>query len=166
MHCSQCGAEISKSAKFCQSCGRAVGQDAIWNPIACANWSLIFTPVFGSYLHMLNWKTLGESEKAANASNWFLAGLILLAAYIPVLAMFRPNSTGTPIVTLVVPLSYLAYLIAWYFVSARNQSRYVKMKLGDGYPRRPWGKALLAGLALLVVYRVVLGVAIQVAGRQ
>lgn len=34
---------------------------ALWNPNAAANWSLLFTPLFGAYLHMLNWRSLGEA---------------------------------------------------------------------------------------------------------
>lgn len=27
----------------------------LWNPNAAANWCLLFTPSFGSWLHMKNW---------------------------------------------------------------------------------------------------------------
>ena len=50
----------------------------IWNPNAAASWSLPFSPVFGAYLHMLNWRSLGEEAKAATARTWLIAGLTLL----------------------------------------------------------------------------------------
>ena len=44
---------------------------AVWNPDAAAGWSLIFSPVFGSYLHMCNWRTLSEPKKEASSKTWF-----------------------------------------------------------------------------------------------
>jgi hypothetical protein len=38
---------------------------ALWNPNAAANWSLLFSPMFGAWLHMKNWAALGEPERAA-----------------------------------------------------------------------------------------------------
>jgi len=77
VYCSECGTENSSEAKFCQKCGKPLGQSgrstpleaneagAIWNPNAAANWSILFTPAFGSYLQMLNWRTLSEPAKAS-----------------------------------------------------------------------------------------------------
>jgi len=59
---------------------------ALWNPAAAASWSLIFSPIFGSWLQMKNWQALGESEKAAKARTWvwvccaFFTALIVLGA--------------------------------------------------------------------------------------
>ncbi len=43
---------------------------ALWNPDAIASWSLLFTPVFGSYFVMKNWQSIGDTEKARTAQNW------------------------------------------------------------------------------------------------
>jgi hypothetical protein len=51
---------------------------AIWNPLAVACWSVVFTPAFGAYLLMRNWQTLGESRQAALARVWFCFSLGLL----------------------------------------------------------------------------------------
>lgn len=37
---------------------------ALWNPNAAGLWSLLFTPIFGSIIHMKNWNALGQPEKA------------------------------------------------------------------------------------------------------
>jgi hypothetical protein len=42
---------------------------ALWNPNAAASWSLLFTPIFGSLLHMKNWQAMGNREKAASSKN-------------------------------------------------------------------------------------------------
>ena len=97
MFCPQCGSESQPAAQFCQKCGNALstaaensnanahsqaGQAAIWNPNAAVNWSLVFTPAFGAYLQMLNWRALGESDKAKSAENWFHAGVGVLFVYL------------------------------------------------------------------------------------
>jgi hypothetical protein len=122
---------------------------AIWNPNATANWSLIFTPAFGSYLQLLNWRALGEPEKAASSQNWFYVSLGMLVVY--VLTGFRPIGL---------------FLFVWYFSAGRAQGKYVKEKFGSSYARKPWGKALLIGLAAIIGYfvafvivRLALGVA-------
>ena len=39
----------------------------LWNPEAAGGWSLIFNPVFGSILVLMNWQALGEREKIRSA---------------------------------------------------------------------------------------------------
>lgn len=158
MFCSQCGTENQGEARFCQKCGNslsgntaqpnAVAQAAIWNPNAAANWSLIFTPAFGAYLQMLNWRTLGESEKAAESKNWFYAGLGLLAVYV-LMGIFMGGSKAAD--GMARGLGFL-FLLVWYFSAGRAQSKYVKEKFGAGYACKPWGKALLLGVASVIAY--------------
>jgi hypothetical protein len=64
---------------------------AIWNPAAAARWSLLFTPAFGAFIHMRNWQTLEQPERAASARRWFLASLALLAPQV----LTRAASAGT-----------------------------------------------------------------------
>src|SRR5262245_17881361 len=56
----------------------AVSPPAIWNPQAAAAWSIVLSPVFGSFLHMLNWRALGEENEAAKARGWFALSLAVL----------------------------------------------------------------------------------------
>mgnify|MGYP005805467475 CR=1 FL=1 len=158
MFCPQCGTENPEDARFCKKCGNSLAsslaqpqsaaQAAIWNPNAAANWSLIFTPAFGAYLQMLNWQSLGESERAAASKNWFYAGLGLLVVYV-LMGVFIGNSKAAD--GMARGLGFL-FLLVWYFSAGRAQSKYVKEKLGAGYARKPWGKALLLGVASLIGY--------------
>lgn len=111
----------------------------IWNPNAAANWSLLFSPAFGAYLHLLNWRALEKPDKAAFARVWFVVGLIVL-----VVAMV--TEWGGVL---------LLYLLLWYFAAARGQAKYVKERFGDSFPRRPWGKPLMIGLAAWLGFAVV-----------
>lgn len=158
MYCSKCGAESPSVSNYCSECGSALAvsitkndpsqplnpekpkaktrvKPNLWNPTAAANWSLLFSPAFGAYIHMLNWQALGYSEKAKNSRNWFLIGLLL--------SLFGLG---------------LIVLIAWYFASAKEQIKYVKTHFGDNYPKNSLGKPLLIalGISLIVITLVFL----------
>lgn len=120
---------------------------ALWNPSAAANWSLLFTPAFGAYLQMLNWRALGEPERAIRARIWFTISVAVSLASLPLAAARWTEYPGSPI-----QLATVAVLVGWYFAGARDQVRYVKEKFGETYERRPWGKALWAGVAALFGY--------------
>ena len=121
----------------------------LWNPNAAARWSLVFSPVFGAFLHMKNWEALGEPAKAAAAKVWVIALLSLLIV-VPTAIMFWPD-----LHSLSGPLG-IVLLISWYSSSGRSQVHYVKQRFGQDYPRRGWGKPLLIALAAVVGYFVVL----------
>ena len=114
---------------------------ALWNPNAAANWSLLFSPIFGSYLHMLNWRSLGESERAAASQKWFYAGVGLV-----VLSLLVGFSSDTDFARALGGI----FLLSWYFVSARGQAAYVKDKFGTAYVHRRWGKPLGVAAGVLV----------------
>ena len=115
---------------------------ALWNPNAAANWSLLFSPAFGSYLHMLNWRSLGESERAAASQKWFYAGVGLVVLSLLV-GLFSSDTDFARALGGI-------FLLSWYFVSARGQAAYVKDKFGTAYVHRPWGKPLGVAAGVLV----------------
>jgi hypothetical protein len=127
----------------------------LWNPGAAANWSLLFTPAFGAFLHMKNWEALGEPGKAAAAKKWIVVTLIVLAGG-PVVSAVLP---GNKSVDAMLRLMQFVLLIGWYFSSGRSQMQAVKSRFGKIYPRMGWGKPILiAVLALvgLVIYAMVI----------
>lgn len=162
MFCSQCGSENQPAARFCQKCGSTLSsapaqeapsiqpQAAIWNPNAAVNWSLVFTPAFGAYLQMLNWRALGETRKAALSQNWFYASLGMFAVYILVGIFIRDSKAAEGSAH---ALGFL-FLLVWYFSTGRAQGKYVKQKFGKIYAKKPWGKALLVGVGALIGYFV------------
>lgn len=120
---------------------------ALWNPNAAANWSLLFSPAFGAYLHMLNWRALGEPDKAAASRAWVVGVLLFYLAMSVGVGMFNMSGAWQGL--------GLVALIVWYFSGARAQAKYIRERFGDSYPRRPWGKALLWALGVYLAYLVV-----------
>jgi len=121
---------------------------AIWNPNAAANWSILFTPAFGAYLHMRNWMALGNPDRAANARKWYYASVFLLGLYVFMFVMVKDSEKADALTR----GTGFIFLIAWYFMSAREQARYVKGIYGSDYERRPWGKVLGVAVGALVAY--------------
>ena len=129
----------------------------LWNPDAAANWSLLFTPIFGSWLHMLNWRALGETERAKSAKTW----LLLLAPLIVGgdLAVALMPGGG---ITEGVALLRFVLLLAWYFGSARGQARLVKAQYGNDYVRRRWARPLLGATGLWATAGIAMGALIAI----
>ncbi len=121
---------------------------ALWNPNAAANWSLVFSPAFGSFLHYRNWQTLGDEEEAREAKIWFVVSLVILA-----ILPFIPHMVEDPNVKEFAPRGICFwFLIIWYFAAARSQARLVKEHFDGDYKRRSWGLPMLIALGSLLAY--------------
>jgi hypothetical protein len=115
---------------------------SLWNPNAAANWSLLFSPIFGAWLHAKNWAALGEKARANQSMAWvYVGGAVLLTA------MFLSEKAGRAI--------GIGYLFGWYFSSAKSQTKYVKDKLGSAYVKKGWFKPL--GIAATSFVAFVIG---------
>jgi hypothetical protein len=128
------------------------GEPALWNPNAAASWSLLLSPVFGSYLQMRNWQALGESEKAAASWHWCIGTLVITLLAIGV-GMLAPDGHWLDKLT---SRSGLFILLAWYFANGKQQGLYVKERFGKTYPRKGWGVPLLVAFGTIVGLLVVL----------
>lgn len=167
MFCVKCGTALQDGSKFCSECGEVVSADAaknieqfkmtsgqssaIWNPSAASNWSLILSPAFGSYLHALNWRALGEPEKEKMSMRWFYFSLVVMAIYLCI-KFFMAHRGKADMAASALPV---IYLIVWYISAGRAQAKYVKVKFGYTYLRRPWAKPLLIGVAAIFGFFVV-----------
>lgn len=115
----------------------------LWNPTAAANWCLLLSVAFGSYLHMKNWEALGEQDKAASSKVWFGISVFLMLSTL----FLSPHA---PKLYALSQISLFVLLLVWYFASAKAQMRYVKERFGDNYPRKGWLKPI--GLALISIF--------------
>ena len=117
----------------------------LWNPNASAAWSLIFSPAFGAILHAINWKVLGQPDKAKENKGWAWAIIILLL----LIAVIPPN---VEFVEDAARVGGIMLLVAWYVSQGRVQATYVKDKYGKEYEKKRWAKPLLIALACIVGY--------------
>mgnify|MGYP003583957953 FL=1 len=177
MFCNQCGQTNSNDARFCSGCGsrletqniqtihippqlekteplqpskRKVG---LWNPNAAANWSLLFTPIFGSYLQMKNWQALGKPEDANTAKNW-ISFTIIFILFINFATPFIWDDVEK-VTTISRGLGFW-YIIIWYFAYARKQPKYVKENLNDKYQKKSWLIPLSSATVILFISFTVL----------
>lgn len=120
---------------------------ALWNPNAAANWSLLFSPVFGAFLHMKNWEALGEPNKASASGRWAAIALVVFVV-LALAGAFLPERPMDGISRAVA----IGLLFGWYFASARQQTAYVKARFGKDYPPR-LAEALVPGRARLARLR-------------
>ncbi len=119
---------------------------ALWNPTAAGSWSIIFSPTFGAYLHMLNWKALGEPDKAAASKNWVIGNIVFVIA-LSIASLFMPESSGFDTLS---RLGGLVLLIVWYYAIGKSQQTYVAERFGKQYPRRSWAVPLLSALGIFI----------------
>ena len=118
--------------------GDVANMPALWNPRAAANWSLLFSPAFGAWVHMENWKALGEPAQAAVSKAWVYgsAGFLLL---VTILSLAFGDSKALDSLA---RLFGFGMLLAWYFAHGRVQQQQVEARFGSSYPRKGWAKPL------------------------
>lgn len=115
---------------------------ALWNPNAAACWSLLFSPAFGAFIHARNAEVLGRIDEAKSNKVWYYVSLgyiafVLVSMFIPAIpdVVFRGAAIGL--------------LVGWYSSLGKNQIRYVKNTLQNGYQRKSWSKPLLIAFGCL-----------------
>lgn len=158
-NCPMCGESIAAAAQKCKHCGEYLdgrqqaaspspstvkpidsvippdGRPRLWSPVAVANLSLLFSPIFGCILMAKNWKTLGNEKEAKKAWYW-LAGCA--AAFVVALMAGEAGA------------SYVV-VIVWYLLYAKRQVKYVKETLKNNYIKKPWVVPVIGGIALFAV---------------
>lgn len=132
---------------------------ALWNPNAAANWSLLFTPIFGALVQMKNWQALGEPERAASSRNWAVIGFVFMLLVVLATVFLAESRSADALIRAFA----LAFLLSWYFSAAKHQVRFVENRFGKTYPRRPWKIPLLLGLAGTLGIYVLAFVAVMLA---
>lgn len=157
MNCPYCNNPLPFNVSQCPSCGAAVQQQApppqygqatpanrtprLYNPNAAVNWSLLFTPVFGSWCIYTNYKELGEQNRA-NTS--LVVTVVLAVIYLLGGILFDGIVYGS-----------LVILLLWYLIEAKGQLRFIKER-AIVYEKKPWGTPVWIGLAAVVAWVVLI----------
>jgi hypothetical protein len=133
----------------------------LWNPKACAGWSILFSAVFGGFLVAKNWKSLGQPDRGTKSTIFAWVTLLLIVANIGL----SLTSFGRSI-AIWIPLATFAVLIIWYFTAAREQIRFIETNAPD-YSRKGWGAPIgIALVALLSLVGVAVLTTVMVGARQ
>jgi len=126
---------------------------ALWTPNAVANWSVIFSPIFGGILVSKNWKTLSENKKAKSSMYWVYVTIAFWAA-VPILIAAPDKITPAfylvPTIHIIWAFLSLPILIIWYIISLRSQAKYVKNTFGETFTRKSWKKPLWFGVLVFL----------------
>lgn len=175
MFCTQCGQQNTNSTNFCGSCGNKlesvniesppstqlkkevqqpeIKQVELWNPNAAVYWSLLFTPIFGSYLQMKNWQALGNATETRNAKNWLIFSVIFISL-IHLGSLFIWNESDT--VDIFMRVVVILHLVIWFRTFARTQLEYVKEKLLNQYKKKAWGAPLIISVLITFIFYTIL----------
>lgn len=116
---------------------------ALWRPSAVAVWSLLFTPVFGSWLLMHNWQVLGQAQAARTARRWLRASMAVLMLELLAGAINERVNGSTPLAQLI----GLAWLGLWLLAAAAPQWQLVRRRFWRRHARRGWNGALAMAVA-------------------
>jgi hypothetical protein len=119
----------------------------LWNPNVAANWSLLFTPLFGAWIQAKNWKELDQPKRAHKSMIWVYIGVTFL-----IIVPFLPSNVDGRVAGLI-------FLLVWYFSSAKGQAKYLKEN-NIGYDKKAWGMPLFLGFTGLIFYLIVLATSI------
>jgi len=137
---------ISLPAEPSAAHGIAIGAERppLWNPRTATLWGLLLSPAFSAYIHMRNWRALGQEDKAAEARAWFymVMGCIVVSCFLPVAGEMLGRDLSPPSATA------LGLLAAWHLWGGRAQERYVAAVIGDTYVRRPWSKSVIKAIGV------------------
>ena len=110
---------------------------ALWNPDAAGVWSILFTPVFGSYLLLKNCQAIGDVDKIQAGRLWLGISVVML------------------IVSAMLPLVGLGYIILWYFLWQAKQTAIIRARWGANYQRRSWAAPLAIALGLSLCFGLI-----------
>jgi hypothetical protein len=120
-------------------------EPVIWNPTVIAVWSLVFTPIFGSWLCSKNWLFLGDEALSIAASRWLKVGLI----YYPLVFFLQPWYHQYTSSVLVEMTLLIGLYFPWLALSMYPQIKYAQKNKSSLNLTRSWRMPLTFALGLI-----------------
>lgn len=115
-----------KTANTIENLSANHAHQAIWSPDSAAFWSLAFTPIFGSVLHVINASRLGQRRLLVIALIW-----LAINTYCTNYLIWHIPIGGNMFETFINQCSALLPLMAvWYVLGVRPQSSYTMRHAG------------------------------------
>jgi ribosomal protein S27E len=123
---------------------------ALWNPGAAGIWSLFIPWAMGPFLIAQNWRSLGESQRANRAMNWFYAALVFTAS-VPFLRFVLPVPIGGFVYLIGNPTA----LLIWNWAECESQRKLLKNLFANRYERRGLFFPILATIVLTIAWYMI-----------
>lgn len=127
---------------------------ALWNPRAAGLWSLLFSWAFGSFLLARNWAALGDGARTKRCMIWFYAIFPWMPLYGLIHYWTEPDPRSNEFSALPHLVRFAAILIPyfmWAFTEVNPQTKFVKERFSDQYPRKRWWLPLTVAATILIV---------------
>jgi len=149
----------------CPAAANACATDhssALWNPTAANVLGLLLSPAFSAYVHMRNWRVIGDLDKTAQTRTWFiaLAACFFTAGVLTIVGQMRHEALAPPAAI------NLLLVALWCAREGREQIRFLRTYKGGAHVRKPWGGVIVAAfgiqLALCLLVMLVAGVLMPV----
>ncbi|MBO5658699.1 MAG: hypothetical protein J6S08_04610 [Duodenibacillus sp.] len=113
----------------------------LFNPTAAVVLSLVFTPMFGAFLHGLNWRELGDDESAARSMGWVRGTFIAFVLYLVV----DPFLQSMAFARYLMMAMLVGFWFSWALSLGFRQVRFVREFVKDNYEPQRLGKAIMLG---------------------
>lgn len=152
MKCIKCNSENDFEAKYCAGCGckltnLTLNQNLeLWSPLGAINWSILLTPIFGTYLLYKNAEALGDEDNINKAKYWFVGSIVVYI--IPYLLLWILALAGSEKIDSIIGFN-LIYLVVWYFTYAKKQMHLTKFK---NYVKKEWLKPVLIAIGMRILF--------------
>lgn len=151
--CPSCGISTEDWSHACPKCGyewQILEDRKLWNPLASAGWSLLFSPLFGAILLDRNWRVLDQKDQArwTRLLFWLSASAILFG-FIVAPIDFTPGAEKTITgISKIIGIS----LTGACFTIGRHQKRFLAESGRANYPKKSWSKPIAFGVVGLVAF--------------
>ena len=113
----------------------------IWNPNVAACLSIIFTPIFGAWIHAKNWEVL-KKEQERRWSMLFVYCLIAVTIFVVYYQYFIGDVKSSPL--------SIGTLLTWYFILGKLQVSHIKDN-NIVYEKKSWIKPFLCGVGGYII---------------
>ena len=123
----------------------------IYNPIVCIVLTLLFSPIFGAFLHGLNWRELGKHDLAARNMTWVRWSFYTFVIY----TFSEPFIRETLIGRYLMIALFVGLWASWTLSLGLRQAKYVREYVGSRREPQRFGRAVMLGAFGWVAYTAV-----------
>lgn len=119
----------------------------IWDPRKIIGWSVLLTPILGTYMFSKNWEVLERPDKASSSLRWFY---VCLAYYLtlPITSYFL--SSISVFSEAVEPLMLIVPVLIWICFPGLEHLKYVKKNKSVLNTEKSWRTPLTVAFGILL----------------